>query len=191
MNQLSQAAIRRVLSEHRLMSAATIGPEGWPEVSNVSYVNEGASIYFVCDSDSHEAANIAGDSRISLTVLSAEEGLEPGECLSIVAHAYRATDPTEQARILKRMRRKFPEREELHRPVPAGICVIKAIPEFIALPSERDDGAPARADAPARPHETRPRASVQNETNWQLRPPPKLRCRHRPLARALQLGQAH
>jgi nitroimidazol reductase NimA-like FMN-containing flavoprotein (pyridoxamine 5'-phosphate oxidase superfamily) len=62
---------RRILSlldEHRIMTLATLRPDGWPQATTVGYVNEGLTLYFLCGFDSQKAANIARDNRVSLTI---------------------------------------------------------------------------------------------------------------------------
>jgi nitroimidazol reductase NimA-like FMN-containing flavoprotein (pyridoxamine 5'-phosphate oxidase superfamily) len=59
--------ILTLLDQHRIMTIATLRPDGWPQATTVGYANEGLTIYFVCSSDSQKAANLARDDRVSLT----------------------------------------------------------------------------------------------------------------------------
>ena len=65
-------AIRRkslkLLDEHRIMTVATLRPDGWPQATTVGYVNEGLALYFLCGLDSQKAKNLARDDRLSLTI---------------------------------------------------------------------------------------------------------------------------
>src|SRR5438045_8844478 len=67
-----QEAIRNkiltVLDEHRIMTIATLRPDGWPQATTVGYVNEGLTLYFLCGLDSQKAANLVRDDRLSLTI---------------------------------------------------------------------------------------------------------------------------
>jgi nitroimidazol reductase NimA-like FMN-containing flavoprotein (pyridoxamine 5'-phosphate oxidase superfamily) len=60
--------ILELLDQHRLMTVATNGPDGWPQATTVGYVNDGLTIYFPCRPQSPKAANLAQDNRISLTI---------------------------------------------------------------------------------------------------------------------------
>jgi nitroimidazol reductase NimA-like FMN-containing flavoprotein (pyridoxamine 5'-phosphate oxidase superfamily) len=60
--------ILTLLDQHRIMTIATLRPDGWPQATTVGYANEGLTIYFVCSSDSQKAANLARDDRVSLTI---------------------------------------------------------------------------------------------------------------------------
>jgi nitroimidazol reductase NimA-like FMN-containing flavoprotein (pyridoxamine 5'-phosphate oxidase superfamily) len=56
-----------LLDSHRIMTIATLRPDGWPQATVVGYVNEGLTLYFLCGLDSQKAANIARDERVSIT----------------------------------------------------------------------------------------------------------------------------
>jgi nitroimidazol reductase NimA-like FMN-containing flavoprotein (pyridoxamine 5'-phosphate oxidase superfamily) len=51
------------------MTLATNRPDGWPQATTVGYVNDGLTIYFLCSPQSQKAANLARDSRVSLTIV--------------------------------------------------------------------------------------------------------------------------
>jgi len=60
--------IETLLDQHRVMTVATLRPDGWPQATTVGYVNEGLTLYFLCGLDSQKASNLARDDRVSLTV---------------------------------------------------------------------------------------------------------------------------
>src|SRR6187200_2610690 len=60
--------IQTLLDQHRIMTVATLRPDGWPQATTVGYVNEGLTLYFLCGLDSQKAKNLAQDDRISLTI---------------------------------------------------------------------------------------------------------------------------
>jgi len=53
--------ILSLLNQHRIMTIATLRPDGWPQATTVGYVNEGLILYFLCYRDSQKAANLARD----------------------------------------------------------------------------------------------------------------------------------
>jgi nitroimidazol reductase NimA-like FMN-containing flavoprotein (pyridoxamine 5'-phosphate oxidase superfamily) len=57
-----------LLEQHRIMTVATIRPDGWPQATTVGYVNEGLTLWFLSGLDSQKAANLARDDRLSLTI---------------------------------------------------------------------------------------------------------------------------
>ena len=56
--------IQTLLDQHRIMTVATLRPDGWPQATTVGYVNDGLSLYFLCGLDSQKAANLARDDRL-------------------------------------------------------------------------------------------------------------------------------
>ena len=51
--------ILRLLAEHRIMTVATVRPDGWPQATTVGYASEGLMLYFLCGRQSQKAAYIA------------------------------------------------------------------------------------------------------------------------------------
>src|SRR6185369_16013007 len=60
--------ILTLLDQHRIMTIATLRPEGWPQATTVGYANEGLTLYFLCGPNSQKAGNLARDDRVSLTI---------------------------------------------------------------------------------------------------------------------------
>jgi hypothetical protein len=83
--------ILTLLDQHRIMTVATLRPDGWPQATTVGYVNEGLTLYFLCGLDSQKAKNLARDDRISLTIDHDTADLMTITGLSMAAHA-RAVD---------------------------------------------------------------------------------------------------
>ena len=50
--------ILALLDQHRIMTVATLRPDGWPQATTVGYVNEGMTLYFLCGLDSQKAKNL-------------------------------------------------------------------------------------------------------------------------------------
>ena len=68
MEENLRAKVLGLLDQHRIMSIATLRPDGWPQVTTVGYVSQGLTLYFLCGLDSQKAANLARDDRVSLTI---------------------------------------------------------------------------------------------------------------------------
>ena len=58
----------RLLAQNRIMTVATVRPDGWPQATTVGYASEGLVLYFLCGRQSQKAVNIAADNRISLVI---------------------------------------------------------------------------------------------------------------------------
>jgi nitroimidazol reductase NimA-like FMN-containing flavoprotein (pyridoxamine 5'-phosphate oxidase superfamily) len=193
--------ILRLLAQHRIMTVATVRPDGWPQATTVGYASEKLLLYFLCGKQSQKAANIAADNRISLTIDHDARDPMGIEGLSMAARAYPIHDPAEAARIVELLIAQFPDYGSLPQPDLAEIQPFMVVPEVISVLDYRkgfghsDLVTVSEADR-GREHSAR---IVQHAllrladktSNWQLRPAPKLRGRHRPLARPLNLQQAH
>ena len=52
MDQEIKSKIETLLDQHRIMTVATLRPDGWPQATTVGYVNDGLTLYFLCGLDS-------------------------------------------------------------------------------------------------------------------------------------------
>src|SRR4029450_2572571 len=87
--------ILTLLDQHRIMTIATLRPDGWPQATTVGYANEGATLYFLCGPDSQKAANLARDGRVCLTIDHDRPQVMEITGLSMAARARVVADPTE------------------------------------------------------------------------------------------------
>ena len=99
--------ILKLLDEHRIMTVATLRPDGWPQATTVGYVNEGLTLWFLCGLDSQKARNIAHDDRISLTIDHDTPDLMAITGLSMAARATPVTDRVEAEKVLRMMPLKY------------------------------------------------------------------------------------
>ena len=91
------------------MTIATVRPDGYPQATTVSYVNDGMTIYFGTTETAQKAKNIAENDKVSITVNRAYSDWKEIEGLSMAATAYLVTDPEEEERITDLMLEKFPQ----------------------------------------------------------------------------------
>ena len=132
-------AIRRkilsILDEHRIMTVATIRPDGWPQATTVGYANEGLTLYFLCGLDSQKAANLARDNRVSLTVDHDAPQVMDIVGLSMAAHVTPVVDPGEGERALRLLMQKYPKQESLPLPMPtpADVRIFRVTPTVISV----------------------------------------------------------
>ena len=109
MDDTLKSKILELLNQHRIMRVATNRPDGWPQATTVGYVNDGLTIYFLCGPQSQKAANLARDSRVSLTV---DHGVSDPMAitgLSMAAQVQPVTDPTEVAKAMNLLQTRYPE----------------------------------------------------------------------------------
>jgi nitroimidazol reductase NimA-like FMN-containing flavoprotein (pyridoxamine 5'-phosphate oxidase superfamily) len=127
--------IQSLLDQHRIMTIATLRPDGWPQATTVGYVNDGMKIYFLCGLDSQKAKNIAFDDRVSLTIDHDTAQLLEITGLSMAARARRVTDREEAIAVLQKLPSKYPEKPTLPGPMPGpdDVRIFEVVPVVISV----------------------------------------------------------
>jgi nitroimidazol reductase NimA-like FMN-containing flavoprotein (pyridoxamine 5'-phosphate oxidase superfamily) len=123
MDDTPKSKILEILDQHRLMTIATNRPDGWPQATTVGYVNDGLTIYFLCSPQSQKAANLARDSRVSLTI--DHDTSDPT--------AQPVTDPIEAAKATNLLGTRYPEYMSLPMPKPEEIAGYRVLPKVISV----------------------------------------------------------
>ena len=134
MDEAVRNKILSLLDQHRIMTIATMRPDGWPQATTVGYVNEGLTLYFLCGRDSQKAANLARDDRVSLTIDHDTSDLLAITGLSMAARAQPVTDGAEAEKILHVLPQKYPEVSlSLPMPGPDDIRIFRVTPTVISV----------------------------------------------------------
>ena len=134
MDEAVRNKILSLLDQHRIMTIATMRPDGWPQATTVGYVNEGLTLYFLCGRDSQKAANLARDDRVSLTIDHDTSDLMAITGLSMAARAQPVTDRGEAGKILHMLPQKYPEVSlSLPMPGPDDIRIFRVTPTVISV----------------------------------------------------------
>jgi nitroimidazol reductase NimA-like FMN-containing flavoprotein (pyridoxamine 5'-phosphate oxidase superfamily) len=100
MDDTLKSKILELLDQHRLMTVATNRLDGWPQATTVGYVNDDLTLYFLCSPQSQKAANLARDSRVSLTIDHDVSNPMAITGLSMAALAQPVTDQSEVAKAM-------------------------------------------------------------------------------------------
>jgi nitroimidazol reductase NimA-like FMN-containing flavoprotein (pyridoxamine 5'-phosphate oxidase superfamily) len=126
--------ILALLDQHRIMTIATLRPDGWPQATTVGYVNESLTLYFLCGLDSQKAANLARDDRVSLTIDHDTADIMAITGLSMAARAKAVTDRNEAAKVLRMLPLKYPEQKvPLPLPGPDDVRIFRVTPTVISV----------------------------------------------------------
>jgi nitroimidazol reductase NimA-like FMN-containing flavoprotein (pyridoxamine 5'-phosphate oxidase superfamily) len=135
MDEKIKAKILKLLYEHRIMTIATIRPDGWPQATTVGYVSEDLTLYFLCGPDSQKSRNLARDDRVSLTIDHDTPDIMAITGLSMAAHAQAVTDRAEAERVLRLLPTKYPEQHSLpvQMPTPEEVRIFRVTPTVISL----------------------------------------------------------
>jgi nitroimidazol reductase NimA-like FMN-containing flavoprotein (pyridoxamine 5'-phosphate oxidase superfamily) len=133
MDDTLKSKILEILDQHRLMTIATNRPDGWPQATTVGYVNDGLTIYFLCSPQSQKAANLARDSRVSLTIDHDVSDPMTIVGLSLAAQAQPVTDQNEVAKAMNLLVTRYPEYAAFPVPKPDEITVYRVVPKVISI----------------------------------------------------------
>jgi nitroimidazol reductase NimA-like FMN-containing flavoprotein (pyridoxamine 5'-phosphate oxidase superfamily) len=127
--------ILMLLDQHRIMTIATLRPDGWPQATTVGYVNEGLTLYFLCGLNSQKAANLARDDRVSLTIDHDTPDMMAITGLSMAAKAEAVLDRAEAEKVLRLLPLKYPEQVSLPVPMPTPeqVRIFRVTPTVISV----------------------------------------------------------
>jgi nitroimidazol reductase NimA-like FMN-containing flavoprotein (pyridoxamine 5'-phosphate oxidase superfamily) len=136
MDETIKRKILTLLNEHRIMTLATLRPDGWPQATTVGYVNDGLTLYFFCGLQSQKAANIAKDNRVSLTIDHDTDQIMQITGLSMAAHATAVTDRAEAERVIGMLPLKYPAQSTplpMPMPKPEDVRIFRLTPVVISV----------------------------------------------------------
>lgn len=135
MDEAIRQQILTLLDQHRIMTIATLRPDGWPQATTVGYASEGLTLYFLCGLDSQKAANLARDDRVSLTIDHDTPQVMDIMGLSMAARAHAVVDQAEAEKALRLLMQKYPQQASLPLPMPspADVRIFRVTPTVISV----------------------------------------------------------
>jgi nitroimidazol reductase NimA-like FMN-containing flavoprotein (pyridoxamine 5'-phosphate oxidase superfamily) len=135
MDDTIRRKILTLLDQHRIMTIATLRPDGWPQATTVGYVNEGLTLYFLRGLDSQKAANLARDDRVSLTIDHDTPQVMEITGLSMAARAQPVLDRAEAEKVLHMLPQKYPEQVNfpLSMPTVDQVRIFRVTPIVISV----------------------------------------------------------
>jgi nitroimidazol reductase NimA-like FMN-containing flavoprotein (pyridoxamine 5'-phosphate oxidase superfamily) len=137
MDESLRQKILALIDEHRIMTIATLRPDGWPQATTVGYVNDGMTLWFLCGLESQKAKNLAMDSRVSLTIDHDTPDIMAITGLSMAARAQRVTDRAEVEKVLRMLPLKYPDAPastaSMKMPAPEEVAVFRIEPKVISV----------------------------------------------------------
>ncbi|MDJ0921551.1 MAG: pyridoxamine 5'-phosphate oxidase family protein [Henriciella sp.] len=109
MDRATKEKIVSIIDRASDLSIATNRPDGYPQNTTVSYVNDGLAIYFGTSDKAQKAQNIAQDDKISLTINLPYSNWEHIRGISLGGRACRIVDAEEFQKVGELMYDKFPQ----------------------------------------------------------------------------------
>jgi nitroimidazol reductase NimA-like FMN-containing flavoprotein (pyridoxamine 5'-phosphate oxidase superfamily) len=137
MDDVLKRKILALLDEHRIMTIATLRPDGWPQATTVGYASEGLRLWFLCGLESQKARNLSRDNRVSITIDHDTADIMSVTGLSMAARAHRVTDRAEAEKVLAMLPLKYPDAPPLpptlKMPSADEIALFRGVPEVISV----------------------------------------------------------
>lgn len=137
MDEALRQKILALLNEHRIMTVATLRPDGWPQATTVGYANEAMTLWFLCGLESQKARNLAQDDRVSVTIDHDTADIMAITGLSMAARAHRVTDRREAEKVLRMLPLKYPDAAPataaLKMPSPDEVAIFRVEPKIISV----------------------------------------------------------
>ena len=137
MDDTLRQKILALLDGHRIMTIATLRPDGWPQATTVGYANEGMTLWFLCGLESQKANNLGRDDRVSLTIDHDTPDMMAITGLSMAARAHRVTDRAEAEKVLRLLPLKYPDAPAataaMKMPAPDEVALFRVEPEVISV----------------------------------------------------------
>jgi nitroimidazol reductase NimA-like FMN-containing flavoprotein (pyridoxamine 5'-phosphate oxidase superfamily) len=135
-DQIKQKVLA-LLEAHRIMTIATLRPDGWPQATTVGYVSQGLTLWFLCGLDSQKARNITHDNRVSITIDHDTPDLLSITGLSMAARAHRVSDRAEAEKVIGMLPLKYPDAPpataQMKMPSPEDVALFRVVPEIISV----------------------------------------------------------
>ncbi len=129
---MEQPAIE-ILNANRIMSIATVRPDGWPQTTIVGYANEGFRLYFLIYRTSQKFENISRDDRVSISVGQEPESLREIKAVFAGCNAREVTDIDERVHAWLLLAERHPNLTDLAPPKSEDVATMVADCRFISL----------------------------------------------------------
>jgi nitroimidazol reductase NimA-like FMN-containing flavoprotein (pyridoxamine 5'-phosphate oxidase superfamily) len=137
MDDLMKQKILSLLEAHRIMTIATLRPDGWPQATTVGYMNEGLTLWFLCGLESQKAKNLAYDNRVSITIDHDTPDIMSITGLSMAARAHRVSDRAEAEKVIAMLPLKYPDAPpataQMKMPAPEDVALFRVVPEIVSV----------------------------------------------------------
>ena len=137
MDETLRRKILQLLDQHRIMTLATVRPDGWPQATTVGYANDAMTVYFLCGTTSQKAANLARDHRVSLTINDDPPQVMEITGLSMAADAEPVTDRAEAEKAMRLLWSRYPPQTATaglpEMPKPDEVRIFRVTPKVVSV----------------------------------------------------------
>jgi nitroimidazol reductase NimA-like FMN-containing flavoprotein (pyridoxamine 5'-phosphate oxidase superfamily) len=121
------------LKTNRIMSLATVRPDGYPQATTVTYANDGLTLYFACDRNGQKVRNLRRSSKVSLTINKDTADWKKITGLSMGATAKVLDKPADTKHALALLARKFKDMKNLSAEDLAETAFVRVQPKVVSM----------------------------------------------------------
>ena len=144
-----------ILDARRIMTVATVRPDGWPQTTIVGYANDGLTIYFLIERTSQKFSNIERDNRISVAIGEEPRDLRHVRAVYAAARAIEITDQAQRELAWRLLMQRHPNLRDYELPDASLAAMMRADCQHVSaldfILGQRPGGTstlePSRADA--------------------------------------------
>jgi general stress protein 26 len=129
-DQALKGQILAVLAENRLMSIATVRPDGWPQATIVGYVNDDLDILFAIARNSQKFENITREPRVSIAI--GQDSPDRIRGLSLAGWASEVTKFDEIEHLNALLAQRYPE-QTVFAPREVSVALMRVTPKIISV----------------------------------------------------------
>jgi general stress protein 26 len=122
-----------IINRQNDLTLATVTEDGYPQVTTVSYANDGMTIYIGTGKEAQKVRNIRRSNKVSLTIDTPYNDWGQIKGLSMGATAEVLADAKEIAHALGCIARKFPQAADWIKGDQDDLVVLKVIPKVISV----------------------------------------------------------
>jgi nitroimidazol reductase NimA-like FMN-containing flavoprotein (pyridoxamine 5'-phosphate oxidase superfamily) len=129
---MEQPALQ-ILNDNRIMSIATLRPDGWPQTTIVGYANQGWRLYFLIYRTSQKFENISRDNRVSISVGHEPRTLSEIKAVYAGCNVHEVEDLAERSHAWKLLAERHPNLTDLAPPGTAQVATMSAECKYVSV----------------------------------------------------------
>ena len=115
-----------ILDSNRMMTIATVRPDGWPQATIVGYANAALRLYFLVYRTSQKFSNIMGDPRVAVSIGAEPKALQEIRAVYAGCLAQEVADLAERGRAWELLARRHPNLTDLAPPASDEVATMAA-----------------------------------------------------------------
>ena len=169
-DEYCKATILAILAENRIMSLATLRPDGWPQVTLVGYAHDDLTLYCTVGRSSQKLANINRNPRVSVAIGHDQPKRLRG--LSMSGKATQVADIDEIERLNRVIAGRYPE-QTIFAPREASSALLRITPKLVSIIDlAKEPGLPTLVEVLSQTVVGRVDADRADEVMWEGIAPP-------------------